>query len=559
MKREVLQLSDRSYDLLVIGGGIYGACIAWEATLRGLSVALVDRGDFGGATSANSLKIIHGGLRYLQNADLMRMRQSIQERTTLMRIAPHLVHPLPVIIPTYGWGLKSRSVLNIALWLNDLISYDRNQLADLQKHIPRGKTISKKACQQLLPELASQKLTGAAIFHDAQVYNSERLTLAFVRSAIEQGAAAANYVEVKHLLRSGDRVIGAKVEDLLTQEQFDIQSKTVVNATGGWVNQILAMGETRTPEIPLAKAMNLVLRRSLFADYAVGIDSRHQASNDQLGLDKDGRLLFVAPWRGRSIVGTYYSVCDRHPSSWQVRDLEVERFLCQINQAYPLAQLTREDIAWIHQGVLPRTGIDSSGEPILAKHYQISASSASGLTGLISVFGVKYTTARNVAQKTVDIVFKSWGKTPPISISATTPLYGGQIEDFPDFLERSIANTPVGLTAEVMPHLVYNYGSAYPEVLQYLDNSQELNEKALIQAEVIYGIREEMAQTLKDIIFRRTELGSAGNPGQEILNFCGRVMGSELSWSSNQIETAVREVKDLFPDANPGLSTIGVS
>ena len=422
MKREVSQLSDQIYDLLVIGGGIYGACIAWEATLRGLSVALVDRGDFGGATSANSLKIIHGGLRYLQNADLMRMRQSIQERTTLMRIAPHLVHPLPVIIPTYGWGLKSRLVLNIALWLNDLISYDRNQLADKQKHIPRGKTIGKQACQQLLPDLASPKLTGAAIFHDAQVYNSERLTLAFVRSAAEQGAVAANYVEVKNLVYSEDRVIGARVEDRLTQKQFDIQSKTVVNATGAWVNQIMAMAETRSPEIPLAKAMNLVLRRSLFADYAVGIDSRYQASDDKLDLEKGGRLLFVAPWRGRSIVGTYYSVCDRHPSTWQVRESEVDCFLNQINQAYPAAKLTREDIAWIHQGVLPRTGIDHSGEPILAKHYQISASTPSGLTGLISVVGVKYTTARNVAQKTVDVVFESWGQTPPTSISETTPL-----------------------------------------------------------------------------------------------------------------------------------------
>ncbi len=546
MKREISQLSDRVYDLLVIGGGIYGACIAWEAILRGLSVALVDRGDFGNATSANSLKIIHGGLRYLQNADLKRMRQSIQERTTLMRIAPHLIHPLPVMIPTTGWRLKSRSVLSMALWLNDLISCDRNQLTDPQKHIPRGKIIGKQTVEQLLPGFASQKLTGAAIFHDAQVYNSERLTLAFVRSAAEQGAAVANYVEVKNLLRSGNRIIGARVEDRLTQEQFEIQSKTVVNATGGWVNQILAMGKTETPEIPLAKAMNLVLRRSLFADYAVGIDSRYQASDDKQGLEKGGRLLFVAPWRGKSIVGTYYSICDRHPSSWQIGDREVDCFLNQINQAYPLAQVTREDIAWIHQGVLPRTGIDSSGEPILAKHYQISDSNSSGLTGLISVVGVKYTTARNVAQKTVDIVFKSWGKTPSTSISAITPLYGGQIENFSDFLERSIATATVGLTTEVIHRLVYNYGSAYPEVLQYLDPSQELNEQAVIKAEVIYGIRQEMAQKLSDVVFRRTELGTAGHPGNEVLTCCAETMRTELGWGFAKTQQELQEVKDVY-------------
>jgi glycerol-3-phosphate dehydrogenase len=144
------------FDLLVLGGGMYGACVAWDATLRGLSVALVDKADFGGATSSNSLKIIHGGLRYLQHADFRRMRESILERRTLMQIAPHLVHPLPVLLPTYGHGLQGPEVFAAALCINDLVSFDRNRLRDPQKHIPRGRVISKQSCLRHLPGLDSQ-------------------------------------------------------------------------------------------------------------------------------------------------------------------------------------------------------------------------------------------------------------------------------------------------------------------------------------------------------------------------------------------------------------------
>ncbi|NEP08246.1 MAG: FAD-dependent oxidoreductase, partial [Okeania sp. SIO4D6] len=274
MERNLTELTNQVYDVLVIGGGIYGATLAREASLCGLSVALVEKNDFGAATSANSLKTIHGGLRYLQNADFKRMRESIHERTTLMRIAPHLIHPLPVLIPTYGHGLKGKEALSIALAVNDLVSCDRNRLLDQQKHIPNGRVISQKKCLELLPGISTQGLTGGAIFYDAQVYNSERLNISFLRSADQKGATLANYVEVNGFIQNDNRITGVTAIDRLTGNKLDIRGQTFINTSGAWVNKILGMvnQQERSP-FGLAKAMNLVTTRPLFEKYAVGITS----------------------------------------------------------------------------------------------------------------------------------------------------------------------------------------------------------------------------------------------------------------------------------------------
>ncbi|MCB0107865.1 MAG: FAD-dependent oxidoreductase, partial [Caldilineaceae bacterium] len=182
MQRDVTALTDHRFDLLIVGGGIYGAWVAWDAALRGLQVALIDQGDFGHATSANSLKTVHGGLRYLQDGDFGLVRLMIQERATLLRVAPHLVHPLPCVMPTYARFMRSRWVMGAALTLNNLLSLDHNQLPDPQKRLPLGRLLSRADCLALLPGVADAGITGGACWYDAQMYNSERLTLAVVRS-----------------------------------------------------------------------------------------------------------------------------------------------------------------------------------------------------------------------------------------------------------------------------------------------------------------------------------------------------------------------------------------
>jgi len=547
MKRNLIELTQKVYDLLVIGGGIYGATAAWEAASRGLSVALVDKGDFAAATSANSLKIIHGGLRYLQHADFGRMRQSIRERSTLLRIAPHLVHPLPFLIPTYGHGMQGKEVLALALVANDLISFDRNRQLDPEKLIPSGRLLSKGECLEHLPGIRREGLTGAALFYDAQAYNSERLILAFLHSAAKAGACLANYVEAASFLLEGGRVIGVTAEDRLTGDRFTIRARMVLNARGPWTNHVLSQLNGRQPAITYTKAMNLVTRPVL-QKYAIGV-SGATGYRDAL-LNRGNRLLFITPWRDHSLIGTTYVAYDGDPEDFQVTEQDVQQALEEINRAYPPADLKREDISFAHGGLLPVSRVDrSTGEVKLAKHYRIHDHRVDGVEGLLTVVGVKYTTARDVAEKAIDRVFQMWGKRPPRSVSAYTPLYGGQMERFGAFLSAEGRKRPYGLPEEIVRRLIYNYGSAYGQVLRYLDldagGSRALSE-AVRRAEVIHGIREEMAQKLADVVLRRTELGTAGHPGDEALRLCAEVMGAELGWSRARMEQELQEVRKAF-------------
>ncbi len=196
VKRDLGALAGRRHDLAIVGGGIYGVCAAWEAARRGLSVCLLERGDFGGATSSQSLKVVHGGLRYLQHADLRRFREGVAERRSFLELAPHLVDPLPFLIPTYGRGLRSREAMALALLVNDVLSVGRNPRGDPSKRIPRGRVLRRGAVLDMLPGLAGTGLTGGALWYDCQTWSTERLLLAFLTAAVEAGAAAANQAEV---------------------------------------------------------------------------------------------------------------------------------------------------------------------------------------------------------------------------------------------------------------------------------------------------------------------------------------------------------------------------
>ncbi|WP_121969977.1 glycerol-3-phosphate dehydrogenase/oxidase [Leptolyngbya sp. BC1307] len=551
MQRNLPALSDQSFDLLVIGGGIHGACVAWEATLRGLSVALVEQSDFASGTSANSLKVIHGGLRYLQTADLRRMRQSIRERQTLMRIAPHLVHPLPVLVPTYGHSLKGKEAMTAALKINDWISCDRNlYLTDPQKHIPAGQMLSKQECLAQLPDLPPEGLTGAACFYDAQVYNSEQLVLAFLQSAAQRGAQVANHTRVVNLLKEGDRVVAATAQDQLTGDRFTIQAKTIVNASGPWINQLIssAIEKVAGPQ-PLAKAMNLVTR-PLFGPQqkcAVGITGRAPGS----------RLFFIAPWRSRSLVGTWYGPDSGHSKPPSATSAEIESFLADINQAYPSFNLTPDDVQWVHTGLLPSYGISSkTGEVQLTKQFQLKDHRREGLSGLLSVAGVKYTTARDLACRAVDWVFRDRSQISPLSLSHQEPLYGGQISQFQRFTEAAVKTYGQKIPAQTLQQLVHNYGANYPKVLQQVSalehDASSLSDQRVLAAEVKYNLRNTMPQTLSDVVFRRTELGAVGHPGDEVLQLCGHIMGEALGWSPQKRQAEVQQVQQHLEQQRSG-------
>ncbi len=551
MKRNVRELSQNIYDILVIGGGIYGACVAWDACLRGLSVALVEQSDFGSATSFNSLKIIHGGLRYLQHADFTRMRASIQERRTLMRIAPHLVYPLPVLIPTYRHGLEGKEILRLALAINDLMSFDRNMGGDPQKHIPCGRSISKGEMLGIAPGIHQEGLTGGVLFYDAQVYNSERLLLSFLRSSWNAGAQLANYVRVTGFLKEMDAVIGVHAQDVLTTDQFDIRAKVVINTCGPWINRMRSLlQETSVRQnIPFAKAMNIITK-PIFSDYAVGLTSHRVYRDMDAVIQKGKRLLFVVPWRGCSMIGTAYSCCNGNPDSTKATAQEISAFLDEINQVYPSAQLKLDDVSFVHSGLIPSTGSRKQAKDVqLSKRHQIIRHDKHGMKGVLSVVGVKYTTARQVAEEVVNQVFQVWGKPSLPSRSSATPVYGGSIECFEKFLEAQIKKHSHDFSAKSIQRLVRNYGSAYSDVTAYVEVAKhpDCEESwGVLRAEILHGVRSEMAQKLTDIICRRTELGSAANPGDDMIARCAYVMRDELGWTERKTQQEINEAKAIY-------------
>jgi glycerol-3-phosphate dehydrogenase len=240
-RRKPASLADQTFDLIVIGGGVFGACAARDAARRGLDVALIERGDFSGATSARSFKMVHGGIRYLQHLDLARVRQSSADRQTLLRDAPHLVRPLPVVVPTYGHGMQGKAALRAAMALYDLLTADRNAgIADPSRRIPRGRCLSRAEVLDRFPGLPAEGLTGAGVFSDGQMYNPPRLVLAFVRSAASAGAVAANYVEATRILVREGRVEGVEARDVLDGVPFTIRGRAVLNAAGPYAEDLLA-------------------------------------------------------------------------------------------------------------------------------------------------------------------------------------------------------------------------------------------------------------------------------------------------------------------------------
>lgn len=552
MRRDVSSLSNNVFDLVIVGGGINGAAAAWDAASRGLSVALLDKGDFGSQNSSNSQKIIHGGLRYMQHGDFWRMRKSAYERKILMRIAPHLVHPMPCFIPIYGSFMKS--VMPLALKIYDLISFG-NSLKDPQKHIPNGKVISKNEILKLIPGVQEDGLTGGVMWYDCQVYNTERLVLYFIESAERAGAVVANYVEVIDLLKDGNCVKGVKGKDLLNDSEVEVNAKVILNATGPWVDNLPRMVKPDYRRNPLSKLLVLIINRPLVQNYAFGISFQKKFKDTDAFINKGYRLLFISPWRNHSLVGTAQKIYIKDPNEFKVTENDICDFIEEVNEAYPYAALTRKDVTFFYGGLVLADEIKQNYYVNIIKNYKIHDHIDENINGLISINGVKYTEGRYVAQKAIDIVFQKLGIKSPKCITMDTPVLGGTIEKFDEFLKNVIKQKPHALSEQTIKSLVYNYGSKFQDILKYIDEDKiwgesVFNKSDVIKAEIIYGVREEMAQKLADVILRRTELGTIGYPGEEVLKVCASIMAKELGWDEFRIQKELEEVKEIYKPGN---------
>jgi glycerol-3-phosphate dehydrogenase len=545
MKRNLGRLADHKFDILVIGGGIHGAITAWDAALRGVSVGLIERGDFGSGTSQNSLKIIHGGLRYLQDGNLTRIRTMARERTTWMKIAPHLIHPLACVMPTSQKISRSRLAMSFALRANDIFSFDRNQLADPEKDIPEGMIISKRELSRILPGYDVSTSTGAAVWYDAQIYNSERLLLEFILSAVQAGAEVANYVEAINFLRHEDRIDGVRAKDLQTGQIFDIQSKLVINCTGAWTDCLLEKATLRS-EYATSVAMNVIVDQ-VWSEVAVGLTSPPVNG-------KPPQVLFIVPWRNKSMIGTCHIPWGDAPHMFQLNDAIVQGFLNQINSAHPALKLSLKDVRQVTWGFLPVNPEDANKQQVKLTRdgMVIDHLKKDKISGLISILGVKYSTARVVAEQAMDLAVNQLGRKTQKCQTHTTPVKGGKIEDFRAFLRQARAEVTGVINERFIEHLVHTYGSEYRNLLQCVMKQPDLARRIdpplpVTVAEVEHAVHHEMALTLADVIRRRTELGSTELPSLATLQKCSSIISREFQWSSEQQQQEIESVIQTYP------------
>ncbi len=545
MKRDPRRLANQKFDVLVVGGGIHGAITAWDAALRGLSVALIERGDFGSGTSQNSLKLIQGGLRHLQDGSLSRIRMMARERTTWMKIAPHLVHPLTCLIPTTQKLSRSRAVMGLALMANDLLSFDRNHLADPQKNLLDGMIVSRPELARILPGYDASTSTGGAVWYDAQIYNSERLLLEFILSAVEADAEVANYVEAISFIQQDTRIIGIRAKDFQTGQLFDIQSRLVINCAGAWMDCLLEKAALHS-EFATSVAMNVIVNQ-VWSDIAVGLTS--QTINGKLP-----QLLFIVPWRNKSMIGTCNIPWRDAPHTFKLSEAMVQEFLDQINSACPPRKFCLDDVEHVTWGFLPVAKADLNKQHAKLKRdgVVIDHQKKDGISGLISILGVKYTTARVMAERALDLAVKQLGMRTKKCQTHMTPVRGGKIEDFAAFLRNALLKVPRSINERATEHLVYTYGSEYQKLVDCMLRQPDLARRIapplpVTFAEVEHAIHHEMALNLADVIGRRTELGSTGLPSMDTLQKCASLLSREFQWSSEHQEQEISSVIQTYP------------
>lgn len=515
--RDPSRFEATEYDLLVVGGGIYGLTIAYDAASRGLRTALVEASDFGSGASFNHQKTAHGGLRTLQTGRLDRARESILERRALARIAPWFLRPLPFLVGTYRSAFKNRLALRVAFKVDAWLGRKRNQSVEPELHLPAAKLISKAATLRLFQGINPRGLTGGAQWYDYQLVESERLTVAFAEAADRAGADLANYVQAVSALKSGSRINGMRVRDRETGREFDIRARLTVNAAGAAAGTVMTMFGVNRP-FQLLKAINLVTSKPA-SDIALAAPTAA------------GRMLTLVPWRGRAIVGTGHSETFVPPDAVDVSDAEIEAFVAQANEAFPALRLTRSDVRLVHRGVVPAIA-DKLGKPELRPEPEIRDHTQDGAAGAMTVIGVKYTTARGVAERAVTLAGRILGTRLPRSRTATTVLPGAGIADHEALAIETARAAGVEFSTAVTRHIAALYGEASADVVRLMLERPELGDPVspgceTLGAEVVHVQRKEMAIYLSDVL-RRTGLAGGGDPGDDAVRRCAEIAGVPL-------------------------------
>ncbi|HYT66192.1 MAG TPA: FAD-dependent oxidoreductase [Vicinamibacterales bacterium] len=555
--RDFDALGSTTYDVLVVGGGIHGLATALDAAARGLSVALVEAGDFAAATSFNHQRTAHGGLRSLQSGRLGYARESIRERRALARIAPRLLRPLPFMIGTYQSLVKNRLALRIGFRVDRWLGRHRNDGLEPELHLPPAKLISRAATLKLFAGVRQEGLTGGANWYDYQIVQSSRLAIAFAEGADARGARLVNYAEAIAAVREDGRVAGMRVRDLLSGAELDARARITINCAGPAVNQVMRLFGATAQDVPLVKAMNLVTSKPA-SDIALAAPPFAKATGDK---PATGRMLTLTPWQGRALIGTWHSDDFKQPSDVTPTTAEIDAFIADANSAFPALKMSRSDVTLVHRGVVPaRKGTHGRAE--LLGTPQLIDHAGHGASGAMTVIGVKYTTARAVGAKAARMAAKVLRKHTRDTDTDRAILPGAGIADHEALTIETARAVGLELAPPIIRHITNTYGDRCAAIVRLMAEKSDWRMPLVagrpnVGAEVIHAIRAEMACTLADIVIRRTELGAMAHPGTEMVTAAAAIAAEEWQWDADRRNREIAAIDDFYklPDFQISRST----
>jgi glycerol-3-phosphate dehydrogenase len=521
IKRDFSSLTNKTFDLIVVGGGIIGAGVARDAALRGLNILLLDKEDFAYGTTSRSSRLIHGGLRYLRQLEFGLVRQDMREREVLLKIAPHLVHPLPFLIPIVK--PLDRFVMAMGTLLYDILSFD--------KSLPSRRYFSRNETLKLEPHLELEGLRGSYLYYDCQAPFTERLCLENVLSAAENGAIVLNHAKVIGILKDGNTVNGVQVEDVLSGKAYKVASHMVVNATGHWMDALCGMVHSQ-PKHMVRRTKGIHLLTPKISNNALVLFSK-----------SDNRLWFVIPWQNYSLIGTTDTDYANDLDTIYAEKDDVSYLMAEVNRLFPALKV--EDIFYTYAGL--RALADTRSERpsnVSRSHKLLDHERIDGIKGFASVLGGKITSYRAIAKEVVDLVCQRLNVQTPCR-TASIPLPGAPLV-LKEQVEQSAKES--GLSVDTVIYLGALYGSRFSKVLELVKRDERGKQPLCphsydILAQVWHAIDEESALSVSDFLLRRSAIGWNQCQGLDAIEIVAKEMGRLLGWDPEEQQHQIIEYR----------------
>ncbi len=531
--QQLNQLSSAQFDVIVIGGGINGTGIARDAAMRGLRVLLMEKGDLGEGTTAWSTRLIHGGLRYLEYYEIPLVRESLREREILFRNAPHLVKPIPFVVPIYEGAKRAPWLIQVGMTAYDTLSYDRS--------VPRHKMLNAAQTIQRVPGVNSSGLRGSAVYYDGQVTFPERISVENALSAADHGATVLTYTRVDGVSQVNNRVTGTTFIDLLDEQQtsYTVNAPLTINVTGPWVDRLVNDVDVETPQyIGGTKGSHIIVE-----SFPGAPESAIYVENET-----DGRPYFIVPWNGLYLIGTtdfrYTGDLDQVIAD----DDEIDYLIADTNRVIPGAGLTREHVRYTYSGIRPLPFVEEGAESGITRKHLVH-DHAPDIHGLISIIGGKLTTYRNLAEQATDLAFRKLGRSVPASSTAMVPFPGANTGDMKRFAREFQAWS--GLDEPTTTRLISIYGTMSRTLVERSKSSAGMLQPLpgapnTIRGEIPYAFDLEAAQTLTDALMRRTMLGFNADNATAALEEAASIAAKHNSWDEQRRNQEIEEYQNYL-------------